>query len=687
MSINIAEMSREVISRIITDQIDIEDHDALADSDSAENSYLDEDIDDIQLTDLSEDEIDSLSVSSRSRFSDDIWHLSANDHSVHSHSNRLDFGEAKSRHLGKMLKHWAFYFLPGSSGNRNQTTFYQYRSLLVLANAIHDIGFFQESAYVAHYQTLDTFTIDDRNKLFAHLKKSGTTVGQLQKIGFLLETLCYGKMLNGALPSEYSFSFDIYKGRPRLKEFPSADPNPWLPISPESLYPLAQTAIEVLKTVAPDMIQLYQPFSLAEWKANQEISERNLSIHHQRLIRTRYIAEVLDPLLDDFNFSKLFGNEPWHEAEINRGWEQDLYAYSFSKYNKRFIKYRGNKLVRAACEIIISLTLGLRSSELRGLKVGCARPCEGKEDEYEIDVTIFKTAKDSDGKEVTLPCPPITYKAVKIMEDLLKYKRKEMGEDYLFLLSSSNKTALLSAGSLAHDLQFFADFVGVDYFHHHQFRKTIAHFIIHQDPRNIDLIKKLFSHTSITMSLRYIVHIPTIARDVHSILVKENVEVFTDLLVSAAKGTVSGRQRDYLIASTQGDNPLFKGETEEELGRNIHSYIETLMRGGTTLLRRAPLNICIGEASPTQKCHCRKESEPAELQHMPNVANCQPYGCSGSLFTDVNESEIRIEIDFYESLQGHPAASDVIKKDAQVKLSKLYQIIEEITLPIEGATA
>lgn len=687
MSINIEEMSREDISRILSNQIDIEDHDVLSDSDSEPEDYVDDDLDDIRLTELSEDEIDCLNVSPRSKFRDDIWQLGDSIATVTNVVNKLNFGEARNHLIKKMLKHWAFYYLPCTTDNRAQTAYYQFRSLLVLVNAIHDIGFFEESNVIAHHQSLDTFTIDDRDKLFAHLKNLGIPVGQLQKVGFLLESLCYGKMLTGALPSEYSFSFDIYKDKNRLEEFPSAELNPWKPISPDSLYPVAQVALEVLDTVAPDIIKLYQPFSLAERRADQEASEYGQSSYKKRYLRTKYISEVIDPMLDEFSFSRLFGAEPWNELEVNEGWQKESYMYDFSKYNKRFIKYKGNKLVRSACEIIISLTLGLRSSELRGLKTGCCRLCEDNKDEYEIDVTIFKTAKDAEGKQVTLPCPPVTHKAVKIMEDLLMHKREDMGVDYLFLLSSSDKTALLSSSLLKHDLQYFADFVGVDYFHHHQFRKTIAHFIIHQDPRNIDLIKRLFSHTSISMSLRYIVHMPTIARDVHSLLVKENVEVFADLLASAAKGTISGRQRDYLIASTKGENALFKGETEGELGRNILSYIETLMRNGTTLLRRAPMNLCIGEASPTQKCHCRKESEPAELQYMPNVANCQPYGCSGSIFTENDEFEIRNEIDFYESLQGHPAASNFVKKDAQIKLSKLHKIFDEITLPLEGATA
>ena len=120
MSITIEEISKQDLSRILSNQLDVLDTDESVELELFDNYEQDEDLETIRLSELSAQETQSLEVSDSSKFGDAIWEMAAHTNIVTKGVTKLVFDEAESILLIEMLKHWCFYRLPLTTGNRVQ---------------------------------------------------------------------------------------------------------------------------------------------------------------------------------------------------------------------------------------------------------------------------------------------------------------------------------------------------------------------------------------------------------------------------------------------------------------------------------------------------------------------------------------------------------------------------------------
>ncbi len=671
MTVTISELCEKDISILLSDNLDDEESIGLDDLYTFDDEpFFYKNSEACVLRFMALEDVDNIRISENSNFKDDDWDLGTGFESKDMQTV-FYFSNFASKYLKRFVKCWAYYILPEFSDLKLSSFKAFFNHISAVGNHLYDLGFFKDIPVDISCKGLDRFTLSDRESLFERIRCDAISSQsqRAQAIQYYYREL----VVEEFLPREYCFPFDIFDGKSSYFVFPLHECNTWMPLAPEVLYPVAQTALSVINDLSDDIIFCFN--SLEKSALIRDVTDKSRHFHVERMTN----------ILNGHKYACWPDGTPWHVNVLKAKYEH---------ISIEFIRSKGARLLRSACEILISLCLGLRISELAALKSGCCKkvtnPSESNEN-FEISVTIFKTVKDIKGKEVELPCPPLVFRCVKILESLFEYSRKNTeGVDYLIRplwdrdgRGENESYRAVSVGTITNGLCFFAEWCGVSVFHHHQFRKTVAQFIVHRDPRNLDLVKLLFSHASLSMSLIYIVHIPTISRDIRNQIIHENIEVFSKLLFSASQGTVGGYKREHIIASSHEDNTLFKGETQYELGRNIFSYIDILMRNGSTVLRRTPMNICISEESPLQPLPCRVEPSDLKITNKPNISNCKGYECANAVFTEDDEPEIRNDIKWYEEkILNNEHAHENLRKDAQQQLSKLYKILNEITLPV-----
>lgn len=650
MPTNTVKFDQTELSELLAKTISTLDDDASEELNEIEDTLFDmfddPNLHNLNLKLLTTDQVLLLPVTTLSIFGNDIWDFSEDQDEYGSlaGTNIFHFDGCPSESLKYTLKCWLFYWLPQHNNTRINTfegTFRIIKRFFFLLYEACEV--YREHSVLSSIKTISDLNEKDIEACFKSINTWNKSAAF--NIGMHLQGIAGTAMRNSMIPLSQCFSFDIFVGKRFTDVFPRWDAQPWQPIPQKALYPLAQTSMAILRDISEDIIMLNDSY----WE------ERNL--------HSKAFLAPFSKILRAHKFAILWDDKPWHT--LKKSAQVGTYKIGFLGSWVR--------LLRSAAMIIISLCLGLRSSELRSLKVGCAKMIN--DTEAEIEVTVFKTSKSANGSKVTLPCPINAYNAVKTLERLLKQRRKSLSSDYLLVGVTSTKKNRITKGTVNHAIRYFCDWLGVKHIHH-QFRKTIANYIIHKDPHSLDLIKMLFSHSSIEMTLRYVLHIQTISREIKLLLIKENMEVVVELMESASKGSISSKNRDHIILFMQNEKTFLRGETLHNRGRSLMSYVHSLLEDGVTLLRRTPLAICVCEASPTERCSCRKDTDPAELQKLPNVANCQPYMCSGSIFTELNEPEIRNDIEFYEWVLQQGQLKNIERvKEYEKLLSRLYEIM------------
>lgn len=183
------------------------------------------------------------------------------------------------------------------------------------------------------------------------------------------------------------------------------------------------------------------------------------------------------------------------------------------------------KLLESSCWLIIMATTGIRIHELGGLKADSyhTRDDDG-ETYYFIESTSLKTGEG----ETSWLCPKIAIDALKTMTRITQPHRDRLVEqiksaegekDHLKLSNlmriqrscvlstakvKSNAIDVLSSNSINGRLNDLAASACVDWhFASHQFRRTFAHFVVHNQLGDLRYLRDHYKHWSLDMTSMY----------------------------------------------------------------------------------------------------------------------------------------------------------------------------------------
>lgn len=322
--------------------------------------------------------------------------------------------------------------------------------------------------------------------------------------------------------------------------------------------------------------------------------------------------------------------------------------------------------IKRAAIIIILFTTGMRSWEIRNLRLGCCVPdlTMGVQDFYRLTVTVRKTSREYEqGQAISIPVPKATYQAVKVLEALGTLNRRE---DYLLTPLHSNEksghvSGQLSTKSLVNYVKAFARDIGVDYEPHpHQFRKTIAGWFVMNSPvLGPLLVMRLFSHRSMNMTEMYLRNNPLIVEARQEVLVEQSLKIVNSIGRSAQNGKLAGGAGERLKAGIQQD-PIFEGITGDELGATMEEYLRERAMHGSMHFLLTPLSICAFDPNDETEKPCVKlipviqrdevTSSPHHAGGLPFVSKCVGAKCDNCLITQCEYQALEQSMGFYKSL-------------------------------------
>lgn len=306
--------------------------------------------------------------------------------------------------------------------------------------------------------------------------------------------------------------------------------------------------------------------------------------------------------------------------------------------------------LRDACIIIILAVTGMRHSEANFLQAGCAEPIG--QGEYRLHLTVWKTSEASQGERKSIPIPEIVYKAVQELTKLSALARQISGTPYIYTTLVNNQARIGHTrwSQIRHSLTRYCRRLGITpTIHSHQFRKTIALFIIYRDPRHLSLLKHLFSHKSLRMTWIYITSIPGLEKDVQKLLMQEHRTLFNEILEACDAGQIGGKA-GLRIAATLPQSALFPGVLKDD-DETIDQYIASLTERGVALLHRTPYGvICTKTPGLTQRAPCDRPNAPAHRRFYPDLENCDPLDCPFAVITQTAIPRLENDIRFHEAI-------------------------------------
>lgn len=329
-----------------------------------------------------------------------------------------------------------------------------------------------------------------------------------------------------------------------------------------------------------------------------------------------------------------------------------------------------------ACCVTILASTGMRRSEVMGLRSGCVvQDAEG----FWLRYTVFKTSSASQGDKKRIPIPDITARAVAIIERLCQESRTYGRHDYLF--SSINRVHFgwpTHAAYPERAVKRVADAVGADEsIHPHRFRKTLAMYLIYQDPSNIEIIRQLFSHVSLKMTLRYVISLPGVNDEMKRIIAEQNVDVLLEVLEGAFNGRIGGEAGKRIRHSVE-HSPQFVARLQDRGKEALVQYVESMLEQGIKILHRTNLAICMKTPGYIETAPCDGKNEDTSEKIHPNLFACDPFSCRFAAFVESNIPALRNEVIFHSRLIEHPYAGHNQKRFSKRRIIDALKRLGEL---------
>lgn len=509
---------------------------------------------------------------------------------------------------------------------------------------------------------------------------------------------------SGLLPAEFQLPYRVFDAQmvtKAYKEFDEAK-TPFLPIKLETLSILIPHCLDIIEKHAEDILFAYELFWPAiygkvegaaakfDWpQALEQFEQRETSlwslenfVDHKMRMPWRAAMELRQTIMrhpDWENSSYYRSPTSLYQTPLNTVKEiATAFGIDVSGGNKAIqydvIRVRHEAMMlatslRNACAVLIFLVTGMRRSELANLQVGNYWEIPGQPGNYRLRYLVFKTSEGSQGDEHEIPIPRVAYQALCLLERLTKHAREYGKTDLLLTSVTINFGTPIGLTSINAFLKIWCEDLGLsEVIHPHQFRKTLAMFLIYQDTGNLPLIQRLFSHKSLRMTLAYITKLPGIAEEVKLALLEQNKELMAELLQAASTGVIGGAAG--LRIRENVESGKYAAILNDDGWETLEQFVDSLLDEGVALLHRAALNvICTKTPGVDQPAPCDPPYAEKLNRLHPNIQNCDPLNCKFAVFTESSVEELVNNVKAHKFWRSHPYARESQKQFSQKEIS------------------
>lgn len=635
------------------------------------------------LSEIPFDKIQDFKVSKLSTFKDILWDWRQEGSPIYKDecffswdkevSECVSLLANENKYLCRLLKMIAYYSLPQNACLQNVKSFNSSRAilkqLLILGKFLYkhrlfiDIqgnGSFTNAFYLTKEHFIDFINNDlkEPRVIYAFVKQVKHWVG-----------LSKSKLI----PMEYRLSFEPFDADMYSKFAKEAEDSrgEYLPISMDTLSVLVPYCIDNIENNSAEVLKLYSilwpviaggenaKIQSFEWgKAISDLVKMDLKILDlQNYKFTDYSQITLSKDSRNKLINAIKAHPNWHKSNlsyipniwkaknsevVNKALELGIELESLDiaiVYDLFKIKIKAMELVteiRNSCVVILFLITGMRNSEMYLLEAGNCWHVKGSEDDFRVRIIVPKTSEGSTGDPVVLPVPEIAYKAFKCLESLTKEARIWGKSNKLMISTTSNFGKEILARSINQFLTSWCKKLEIEHIHPHQFRKTIAMFAIYQNPNHIGVIRRLFSHKSLAMTLSYIVKMPGMAEEIKLAVIEKNKELLSELLEAIDKkciGGIAGNRIKRLV----DESTIIKAKLNDDGWEGLEQYIQILLQDGLNILHRTSFGaICTNTHSG--------------LVHLaPESCECNVADCNWSVFTVNSIEDLEDTIKFHDN--------------------------------------
>lgn len=623
----------------------------------------------VNLAQIPEIEWNNLKISTTSRFGDDQWRFDDMGSEMYRTNTNSSWGDSKMTEEGihllqpyngkrlRIARALTLYALPHNNVFLHTNSYNSVRTRISTAKHLARI-LATHHLYDGPEDADQFITVNDINPsvILESLRSEASALSGRRNVAELLR-LWFNLSQAGLLPPQLALRHNVVDDDTfaQLRLEAARAINPWLPMDLDVLKILMTEAEAFIDRYTDDIIWAYDLFA--------PLFARDLS--HLKIYPGTCVRS-------GFGWQEAINAMRGHPSPL---WDDVLSRPDTALHVMQLIfsarVHACISRLRGACSVLIDAPTGLRISELQHLKVGCAKPVDGG---YRLDAQVWKTSVASRGDPKDLPIPALTYKAIKVLERLNAVVQQYQETPYLYFrirtYRGKSVGGLIHPNALYNHIRSFATYCGVsEPIHPHQFRKTLAMFIIYHDPRHIGLITHLFSHKSYKMTMAYIMSIPGISKDVMHLLIYHNFELAMEIIEACESGKISGKA-GLSIAKHLHESRQFPGTLRYDDPRTLKEYIESVITSGSpTLFRRTPYGvICIKEPTMTQRAPCDPPCAPGYRLLEPNIADCDPGNCPFAVYTEDAIPQQQIDIVFYTRLLQNPNCSPKFEAFAKQRI-------------------
>lgn len=694
------------VKNILESQTHIYEQEEIECEYSTDNQQDNEDYDDFQdatanLSNIPESSWTSLKVSKKSTFGDIVWDFQDEGSPIYKSyaivawdqylDEETNLTNSECHPLFQLLRSVLFYCLPQNSiiitVRSYNSVISKFRGLVKIARFLYGRRIYVDNFGNGSYVNANVLTEKD---ILCCIEEQPTISGKFLVASTL--RLWQNLSASGYLPEQYRININVITDDivRELEKKRNEDARSFMPISLEALSVVVPYCVNIVEKHSEEILSAYKTLYPIFCDPNHKLQ---VGISWEKVIN--YISDNKSGLwsIDDFylengsmdNAQKykllklIRSHSDWPTyrkkhftvkgKDIGTALNQKILnvarelGVDICSIDGGKIFYNLNKMrnffisvfytLRDACLIIICLVTGMRLSELRHIEANKAWCIPGTDDDYRLKFTVFKTSQSSQGDTVVIPIPEIAFKAYKVLERLTKNARQFGNTSYLCInINIHHLGEQMRPHNFNRCLDRFWQDLGIEEdIHPHMFRKTLAMFAIYQDPRNITVIKYLFSHKSLAMTLAYIVKIPGMSDDLKLAILENNVELLAEVLVAAKNEKIGGKCG--LRIKEQLKSSKLLARLNDDGRETLTQYVDSLLEQGLRILHRCPMNVV---------CTNLHDS----VVHIsPELCDCEVTNCDYAIFTESSVPDLLEQIRFHEQWITRPSMSE-----DQIKFSK-----------------
>ncbi|AIV04974.1 integrase [Vibrio harveyi] len=442
------------------------------------------------------------------------------------------------------------------------------------------------------------------------------------------------------LPSQLRFPYNKYKIisrelRSNIYQLKEEISSPWRPLDADIIKPVFDESVRYIQEFSSTIIRcsylIRNRARLGKVQGYGAVRQDGQTKELFQTLQSMPIPEVSNGV-KLFNFNAI--TKKVSSLGYSCGWQYRTHI-DISEVRPSVIK------LKRCCIFIVALFTGLRRRELATLK---AKPTHMRDGVLYLDVTRYKTAKDDEGEDDSIPVPPIVGEAVDVLLKLFEENRTKLDSDYLLVsdIINSKKYQKVKLDTIGKDIKALIEEVtGIDDAHVHQLRKTIAWLLISRSESNIELIRQLFGHKSYGMTMRYILRNELIVQSVVELIehnyTEDLKEIFDTIVNKSSYGVLSDKVKKRILRRS------FKGQI---LTTDIETYVKVSLKAGIPLfVSKVPIGgFCLraGDDKSVPPCMLKTGS------NSPKIEFCNYKECPHILFTEESARNIKAQLNYYK---------------------------------------